>query len=63
MVKDADEALVFYRISRRFSSCDLKIRDFSLNPAISELPGPGWLAAESEATPATWPPTATTIGN
>jgi len=24
---------------------------FSLNPTIAELPGPGWLAAEIEATP------------
>jgi hypothetical protein len=26
-------------------------RDFSLNPTISELPGPGWLTDVTEATP------------
>jgi len=26
-------------------------RDFSVNPTISELPGPGWLEAETEARP------------
>ncbi len=35
----------------RSGEIDHYSRDSSLNPTISQLPGPGWLAAETEATP------------